>query len=49
VHWKEVRRGLDPKKFTVRTAPAVLRKSKPWEGYDRAARSLADAIRKITE
>jgi bifunctional non-homologous end joining protein LigD len=48
VHWKEVRRGLDPMKFTVRSAPAVLRKSKPWEGYDGAARSLADAIRAIT-
>lgn len=49
VHWKEVRRGLDPMKFTVRSAPAVLRKSKPWEGYDGAARSLADAIRAITQ
>jgi hypothetical protein len=33
----------------VRSAPAVLRKSKPWEGYDGAARSLADAIRAITQ
>ena len=49
VHWKEVRRGLDPMKFTVRGAPAVLRKSKPWEGYDGAARSLADAIRAIAQ
>src|ERR1700722_5467253 len=49
VHWKEVRRGLDPMKFDVRSAPAVLRKSKPWEGYDGAARSLADAIRAITQ
>ncbi|MHB8720065.1 MAG: DNA ligase D [Steroidobacteraceae bacterium] len=48
VHWREVRRGLDPMKFHVRSAPAVLRKSKPWEGYDGAARSLADAIRAIT-
>ncbi|MGC2031592.1 MAG: DNA ligase D [Steroidobacteraceae bacterium] len=49
VHWKEVRRGLDPMKFDVRSAPAVLRKSKPWEGYDGAARSLTDAIRAITQ
>jgi bifunctional non-homologous end joining protein LigD len=49
VHWKEVRRGLDPMKFTVHSTPAVLRKSKPWEGYDGAARSLADAIRAITQ
>jgi bifunctional non-homologous end joining protein LigD len=49
VHWKEVRRGLDPKMYTVRNAPAILRKSKPWEGYAGAARSLADAIRTITQ
>ncbi|HEV7610512.1 MAG TPA: DNA ligase D [Steroidobacteraceae bacterium] len=49
IHWKEVRSGLDPKKYTVRTAPGVLRKTKPWTGYEEAARSLADAIRSITQ
>ena len=48
IHWREARRGLDPKKFTVRTAPALLLESKPWEGYAGAARSLAAAIRSIT-
>jgi bifunctional non-homologous end joining protein LigD len=46
--WKEVRRGLDPMRFTVRTADQLLKKSKPWAGYDSAARSLVDAIRVIT-
>jgi bifunctional non-homologous end joining protein LigD len=46
--WKDVRRGLDPKRFTVRSAPPLLRKTKAWEGYAAAARSLADAIRSIT-
>jgi bifunctional non-homologous end joining protein LigD len=46
--WKDVRRGLDPKRFTVRSAPTVLRKTKPWQGYAEAARSLADAIRSVT-
>jgi bifunctional non-homologous end joining protein LigD len=48
VHWKEVRRGLEPKKYTVRSAPELLRKAKPWQEYSGAARSLADAIRSIT-
>jgi bifunctional non-homologous end joining protein LigD len=48
IHWREVRRGLDPKKFTVRSVPALLSRSKPWEGYGAAARSLATAIRFIT-
>jgi bifunctional non-homologous end joining protein LigD len=48
IHWRQVRRGLDPGRFTLRSAPALLRKGKPWEGYDGAARSLADAIRAVT-
>jgi bifunctional non-homologous end joining protein LigD len=49
IHWKEARPGLDPKKFTVRSAPALLRKTKPWEGYAKAARSLSAAIRAVTQ
>ena len=49
IHWKEVRGGLEPRNFTVRTAPGLLMKKKPWEGYVAAARSLADAIRSITQ
>jgi bifunctional non-homologous end joining protein LigD len=48
IHWKDVRPGLEQKRFTVRSAPTLLRKSKVWEGYERAGRSLADAIRSIT-
>jgi bifunctional non-homologous end joining protein LigD len=47
--WQQVTPGLDPKRFTVRTAPALLAKTKPWGDYDESARSLADAIRKITQ
>jgi bifunctional non-homologous end joining protein LigD len=47
--WKEVRRGLEPMTYTVRTAPGLLRKSKAWDGYAEAARSLADAIRSLTQ
>ncbi len=45
--WKAVCRDLDPKRFTLRTAPALLRKSKPWEDYAASARSLAQAVRTI--
>jgi bifunctional non-homologous end joining protein LigD len=48
VHWKAVRRGLDPKRFTVSSAPTLLRKANPWTGYEEAAQSLMDAIRSIT-
>ncbi|HEY4341935.1 MAG TPA: non-homologous end-joining DNA ligase [Steroidobacteraceae bacterium] len=48
IQWKQVGKVLDPKKFTVRTAPAILRKSRPWGDYDRAARPLSQAIAAIT-
>jgi bifunctional non-homologous end joining protein LigD len=46
--WRDVKKGLDPKAFTVRTGPALLAKSKPWKDYVAGARSLTDAIRHIT-
>jgi bifunctional non-homologous end joining protein LigD len=48
VHWSQVRSGLDPLKYTIRTAPGLLAKNKPWEDYDDAARSLVSAVQKIT-
>ena len=45
--WAQVRDDLDPKRFTVRTVPALLRKTKAWDGYDDAASSIKDAIRKL--
>ncbi len=48
LHWKAVKAGLNPALYTVRSGAALLKKSKPWEDYADAARSLADAIRKVT-
>jgi bifunctional non-homologous end joining protein LigD len=48
IGWSQVKAGLDPKRFTVRTAPALFEKSSAWKDYDSAAASLRDAIRKLT-
>jgi bifunctional non-homologous end joining protein LigD len=48
LHWSQVRSSLDPLKFTIRTAPGLLVKSKPWEDYDAGARSLVAAIQRVT-
>ena len=44
--WGQVKAGLDPRRYTVRTAPGLLAKSKAWADYDDAARPLSDAIRR---
>jgi bifunctional non-homologous end joining protein LigD len=46
--WQQVRSGLDPKRYTVTTAPSLLAKTSAWQDYDTGARPLADAIRKLT-
>jgi bifunctional non-homologous end joining protein LigD len=48
IEWKEVKKGLAPQSFTVRTAPRLLGKTKPWKDYAGGARSLADAIKQAT-
>jgi bifunctional non-homologous end joining protein LigD len=44
IHWKQVAKGLDATRFTVRTAPALLKRSQPWGDYDKAACPLDQAI-----
>ncbi|HEX3397946.1 MAG TPA: DNA ligase D [Steroidobacteraceae bacterium] len=46
--WQDVKKGLNSQAFTVRSAPALLVKNKPWKEYAAGARSLADAIKHIT-
>jgi len=45
--WPQVRGDLDPKRYTVRTVPALLAKTKAWDGYDDAASSIKTAIKKL--
>jgi bifunctional non-homologous end joining protein LigD len=45
--WTQVRGDLDPRRYTVRTVPALLVKTKAWEGYDDAASSIKAAIKKL--
>jgi bifunctional non-homologous end joining protein LigD len=45
--WAQVKTGLDPKKFTIRTAPALLRKSKAWSDYGKSAKPLQPAIKRL--
>jgi bifunctional non-homologous end joining protein LigD len=47
--WPQLRSGLDPRRYTVRTAPALLARDKPWPDYARAARPLRAAIKQFTK
>jgi bifunctional non-homologous end joining protein LigD len=45
--WTQVKGDLDPKRFTVRTVPSLLARSKAWQGYDEAASSIKAAMKKL--
>jgi bifunctional non-homologous end joining protein LigD len=49
LQWEQVKPGLEPSRFTVRTAPGLLSRSKPWSDYAHAAQSLRAAITRFTK
>ncbi len=45
--WAQGRVGLNPRKFTIRTARALLDRSRAWEDYGEGSRPLRPAIEKL--
>ncbi len=45
--WKDVKKGLDPRRFTLRTAPELIASSVAWDGYCESERPLAAAIKRL--
>jgi bifunctional non-homologous end joining protein LigD len=44
LHWSQVRATLEPQRFTMKTTPALLAKSKPWHDYCESEVPLKAAI-----
>ncbi|HKS54752.1 MAG TPA: DNA ligase D [Steroidobacteraceae bacterium] len=49
INWPQVKAGLDPMRYTVRTVPALIAKSTAWKDYCDAVRPLEPAIRKLVD
>lgn len=47
VTWTQVKTSLDPQKYTMRTVPALLGRSKAWADYADGARPLEPAIERL--
>jgi len=45
--WPQVKAGLDPKAYTMRTAPRLMARSKAWQEYDAAASPLTPAAKQL--
>lgn len=47
LEWSAVKKGLDPRRFTLRTAPGLLTKSGAWKDYGKARPSLLPVLKKL--
>jgi bifunctional non-homologous end joining protein LigD len=47
LNWSQVKAGLDPTRYTVRTVPPLIAKSTAWQEYCDSVRPLEPAIRKL--
>ncbi len=47
LNWPQVKTGLDPKKYTIETAWAALKKSKAWSDYAKSAKPLQTALERM--
>ncbi|SDA92900.1 DNA ligase D [Sinorhizobium sp. NFACC03] len=47
LNWTQVKSALDPKRFTIRTVPALLAKTSAWQDYWDGERSLEQAIKRL--
>ncbi|KQS85002.1 MULTISPECIES: DNA ligase D [unclassified Rhizobium] len=47
--WAQVKTDLDPKRFTIRTVPALIEKTSAWQDYCDGQRSLEQAIKRLAK
>ncbi|HEY4076009.1 MAG TPA: DNA ligase D [Rhizomicrobium sp.] len=47
LEWSAIKKGLDPKRFTVRSTPGLLAKSNAWKDYSRSEKSLLPVLKKL--
>jgi bifunctional non-homologous end joining protein LigD len=46
--WSQVKSGLDPSRYTIRTVPGLLAKTKAWRDYCESEQPLAAAIKRLS-
>ena len=46
--WNQVKSGLEPMRFSLRTAPALLSRSRAWKDYREGERGPREALKRLT-
>jgi bifunctional non-homologous end joining protein LigD len=46
--WAQVKKGLDPLRYTMRSAPSLLARSTAWKDYCQGERPLLEVLKRVT-
>jgi bifunctional non-homologous end joining protein LigD len=46
--WGQVKKSLDPRRFTLRTVPGLIARSSAWSDYCDSERPLSDAVKRLS-
>lgn len=49
LNWTQVKAGLNPQRFTIRSVPGLLKDSSAWQDYCDGQRSLEQAIKRLAK
>jgi bifunctional non-homologous end joining protein LigD len=49
LNWAQVEKGLDPKRFTIRTVSGLLKDNTAWQDYRDGQRPLEQAIKRLAK
>ncbi len=49
LNWGQVKKGLEPKDFTIRTAPGLLKRNKPWVDWRDSEQPLKRAMERLAK
>jgi bifunctional non-homologous end joining protein LigD len=49
LNWSQVKTDLDPKRFTIRTVPQLLKRSTAWQDYCDGQRPLEQALKRLAK
>jgi bifunctional non-homologous end joining protein LigD len=47
LNWSQVKKGLDPTRFTLRSAPPLLAKTRAWKEYYQGERPLLEVLKRV--
>jgi bifunctional non-homologous end joining protein LigD len=47
IEWSQVRKGLDPLRYSIFSVPQILKRNRPWADYCDGERPFHPAARKL--